>query len=193
MKILNPKVLKEANLKWGYPEQDELFQKWKKNLLRYARSLPALQPRLSKQAWKYFKMNESQPLFDANLISFTTGDVLPHKITKSPFAFSSKLRSVYAEINFLDFGNKYIYTFRYRDISHIYFTLPREHLQQLTYLMPNPPITKLAKCSGKFDSLFAEEISSAGRDYLRHELFFISEAVVAIEFKKISVLRQRIR
>jgi hypothetical protein len=193
MKILNPNILKEANLKWGSPEQDELFQKWNKNLLRYARSLPALQPRLSKQAWEYFKMNESQPLFDANLITFATGDVLPHRITKSPFAFSSKLHSVYAEVRFLDFSEKHIFTFQYRDICHINLALPREHMQQLTYLEPTPPITKLVKCSGKFDSLYVEEISSAGRNHLRHEFFFTSESTIAIEFRKISVLRRRIR
>jgi hypothetical protein len=191
MKILNPIILKEANLKWGAPEQEKLFRKWRKNLLKYDRSLPALRPRLSKQAWEYFKKNESQPLFDSNLISFTTGETLSSKIAKSPFAFSSKLHSVHAEAKFLDFGERVIYTFRYRDINHINMTLPREYIQQITFLQKQP-ITKLVRCSGKFDSLYVEEISAAGRDHLRHELFFKSEAIIAIEFRKISVLRQRI-
>jgi hypothetical protein len=148
------------------------YAQWERNLKKYVEQLEKLKSRLSKNASRFFA---EESLHDATLIGFTVGD----RVGRYPKDYSSfiknRLRTTVL-IEALTYSQDKIYTLKYTGIRKVSFDFPS-----------SSPL--FHDRGGPIDDWGYDELTAAGKEYLRHEILFSSGATILIEFKHFSYRR----
>ncbi len=145
---------------------------WGRNLKRYVAQLEMLKPRLSKSALRFFT---KVSLHDATLIAFTVGD----RVGRYPKDYNSFIKNqlrTSVQIEALNYEQDKIYSLKYTGIRRVVFEHPSS--SPLFYDRGGPIV-----------DWGYDELTSAGKTYLRHEILFSSGATISIEFKHFSYKR----
>lgn len=148
------------------------YAQWQRNLERYIEQLEKLKPRLSKNALRFFT---KVSLHDATLLAFTVGD----RVGRYPKNYNSFIKNqlrTSVQIEALNYEQDKIYSLKYTGIKKVVFDYPSA--TPLFYDRGNP-----------IDDWGYDELTSAGKTYLRHEILFSSGTTVSIEFKHFSYQR----
>lgn len=136
------------------------------NMREYLSQLEGLSPRLSKQAFRFFKQ---ESLHDGRLLAFVAGDDLEHDVhTSKRFDINAHKTSVQMKV--LGANLDVLYTLRYTKVRRILFDFPTE----------NPLFHDEG---GHIGDWGYDELTAADGLYLRHEVLFASGAITMIEFK----------
>jgi len=147
---------------------------WDRNLKRYVEQLETLTLRLSKNAARFFT---KESLHDATLISFAVGDHVGCYPKDYNSFIKNKLRTS-VRIEALGYSQDKIYILRYTGIRKVLFDFPSSG--PLFYEQGAP-----------IDDWGYDELTAAGKDFLRHEILFSSGATILIEFKHFSYRREK--
>jgi hypothetical protein len=163
---------------WAGINNESTYKKasahWDRNLKRYVEQLEKLKPRLSKNALRFFT---KESIHDATLIAFTVGDRIDG-YPKNYDSYIKKQLRTSVRIETLSYDQDYVYTLRYTGIRKVVFDFPSS--SPLFYGMRDA-----------IDDWGYDELTSGGKDYLRHEVLFSSGATILIEFKYFSYKRMK--
>jgi hypothetical protein len=155
----------------GYNNQGPLnsktaIEQGQRNMQKYLTQLEQLSPRLSKQAFRFFKQ---ESLHDGRLLAFVIGDYLEHDIHDSKrFDINAHRSSVQMKV--LGPNLDVLYTLRYRKVRKVLFDFPSEE----------PLFYDEGEQIGDWGY---DELTAADNTYLGHEILFASGAIIKIEFK----------
>ena len=168
MKYFKKELWAAANSENEAKEKHALRQ-WNRNLKAYVRQVEKLKPRLTKAAYRFFT---KENLHDGRLLSFTTGDDIDYDLKL--VALNSRNRGEPSvTMSVLNYTQDALYILKYKKLRKILFDFPTE--EPLFYQ--------------EGDSIHDwgyEELTSANRHYLRHEVLFSSGATILMEFQNFS-------
>lgn len=146
-------------------------------LKEYQRRLDALEHRVSRGAWQFFRYGfGSKSLHDGRLLSLRVGDGLTYTPNGSSPFFLNRQRAS-AIIEFLNYEQDLHYVFDLRGINRIFSDL---FVEKESY----------ARSVG---DLYIYELTDAGNDRLRLGFLFASGASIVVEFETMVFRRKRIR
>jgi hypothetical protein len=155
----------------GYNDQGPLdfktaSEQGERNLREYAEQLEQLRPRLSRQAYRFFK-NEN--LHDGRLLAFMAGDALEHDVHGAKrFNINAHNPSVVMKVLGQDLD--VLYSLKYTKVRKVGFEFPSAQ----------PLFHKEGNHIGDWGY---DELTAADDLYLRHEVLFASGAIILVEFK----------
>jgi len=143
----------------------------------YQRQLGALEPRLSRSAWQFFRYGfGSTGLHDGRLLSLRIGDGLAYTPDGStPFFLNRQKAS--AVIEFLNYEQDLHYVFDLRGVNTFSGSLFVEG-------------DRYAK---SFGDLYTHELTAAEDDRLRLGFLFASGGSIVVEFKRLVFRKHRIK
>jgi len=152
---------------------DDLFQRtwkqWERNRKAYFRQLESLTSRLSKSAARFFAVTS---LHDGRLLAFGVGDHI--NCRKSDLKSLSRNKGhPEVRIEVLNFEQNWLYYLNYAKVRTVLFDFPG-----------GKPL--FHEEGGRIDDWGYDELTAAGKSYLRHEILFSSSATILIEFQKFS-------
>src|SRR5262249_3986043 len=157
-------------------------------LFEYFSELDQLKNRISKLAYRFFKLeypglppDDHESLHDARLLSFATGDGLGYVADgTTPLRPRGRRPKGSAEIRLLNLKQHAEYVFTYRGLLRVLCDKPRPAAHDVFTIEPDD-----------FDDLDVHELTRIDDEYLRHEFQFASGASIAIDFKQL-IFRRRV-
>jgi hypothetical protein len=146
-------------------------------LKKYQRQLDALENRMSRSAWQFFRYGfGSRSLHDGRLLALKVGDGLNYTPTGT-FPFFLNRQRTSAIIEFLNYEQDLHYVFDLRGVRHFYSDL-------------FPEKESYAKSVG---DLYTYELTASGKDGLRLGFLFASGASIVVDFERMVFRKKRVR
>ena len=140
----------------------------------YLRQVATLAPRLSKQTFSHVAAIRS-PLFDADLVAFSFGDLLGHA---APRKRRKRLETT-VQATFRSFEEDKLHLLAYRNIAALNVNVPADRWFD-------------AGGNKRIDSLLADELTNVDATLMQHAFLFASGAAISIQFEHVSWKTKRI-
>ena len=150
-------------------------KRWNRNREAYSHQLERVKTRLSKNAARFFG---GVSLHDARLLAFVVGDHINYGRSELSALSGSKCRPE-VRMDVLDYEQRWLYSLSYSKVRRVLFDFPS-----------GEPL--FHEEGGRIDDWGYDELTAAGKLYLRHEVLFSSGATALIEFQKFSYKRVRV-
>jgi len=169
LKYYDPELQNAWNVEPADPERIERAMKRGQELQRdYLQTLKGLRERLAQRTYAKFA-DESNPLFDSNLMEFTFGDQVGFAESKR-----KKRPRLSVRTTFLSFKEDKLHDLHYRNVESMQITVPTE--RWFDWGDGNPQL----------DSLLAHELTGAKNQPLSHQFLFASGARISIAFADVT-------
>jgi hypothetical protein len=154
------------------PKARKWFSIWQRNLNNYWRQVRTLRTRLSKETFSLLKMTS---LHDGCVCSIFLSDGL-----SSPLAMGRRNRTDPSRIEITAKSRDgEMYAYNYFGVRRFEVSYPGKKLFYTT--------------EGGFGDWGYDEVTSAGKKYLRHEILFSSGATVLLEFRDLQLAKKKVK
>jgi len=173
LKYYDPELQNAWNVEPADPERIERAMKRGQQLQRdYLQSLKSLRGRLGQRTYAKFA-DESDPLFDSNLMEFTFGDHLGYATLKRNFRARLSVRTT-----FLSFEEDKLHHLHYQNVESLRITVPTERWYDW------------GNGINEIGNLLANELIAAN-SLMSHSFLFTSGTVIFIEFARVTWEKSR--
>ena len=146
-----------------------------KRVLLYWRQLDRLKPRLSKAAYDFFRHVNTH---DATLLRLTVGDDVRNRFPVPRGGALVNRRKIGVRLEMLHEDESRVYELAYRGLRKFVFDFPAIK----AWYWP---------ARNAIDHWNIDELTSAGKQYMRHEILFSSGTTVLLEFKAVTCRTRR--
>jgi hypothetical protein len=158
-------------------QRQQAFLHYKRTGEAYFQEVDELQPRLSKPAWIFFRWGYAETgLHDAILLALTLGDGLDYK-PDGITPYRLKQQRTLARINFLNYTQKYHYTFELRGLKRTSMEIFADE----------------NSTNNSLGYLSTYELTAIDDEYLRLGLLFASGNEIGFDFRKLVFKRQNLK